>query len=341
MEDARFILRSMHASIRYGETQSHVPALALLPTFGLATHESRRWLAQHHPDAAAALPEQGRVLIETIRNTSKWVDGVRGKPDIALDRFRSVVGHHRTLFYGKARYKWAQRWETDLGVFRCGGVDVLNTHTVGLLMGDWLDPRDPSESGPAIRDASSSMSAQASALVGDDPIADGSFIDALPPITLHDFRSERYYSDMPVPTAEGSGGYTHLIRNSLAWLRLMRASNDDERGAVFKFRFVGLYHAASALQSFRIPVPSEVELFLEVPTARALRNALVHYSPHHDSPRGALDPERPRAALVEHAYNSSFDDIEASLERLIVELHMQIDSHVRGLEEIRRKSRRR
>lgn len=321
LEDARFVLRTMQAALQSSARQHHVPSLALLPTFSLATFETRRWLSQHFPEAAAELPTEGAHLVETVRNASKWVDAARGKPDVALGRFGDVVSRHAAEFLGNARFRWLQRFETDLGVYRCGGVDVLSTHAIGLLLGQWAEPSGGAGvNGNAVREAAANMSLQASALADGHALAQESFVDTLAPFTMHDVRSAGYYGTVSEDGRSTLGGYVHLLHCSLAWASMMHASSEDERGAAFKFRFLALYHAASSLSSLNVAIPSGCQRLLFNDPARTLRNELVHYNPHHATPLSAMQPDQPRVGLVQHAFQRSFAEIEADVADSITEL---------------------
>ncbi|PKQ35394.1 MAG: hypothetical protein CVT61_06220 [Actinobacteria bacterium HGW-Actinobacteria-11] len=320
LEDAGFIVRTALAMQRQPTDQTSLTAMALIPAFGLITYESRKWLTTHHPDIAESLPDTQLELIESIRNASKWFDASKDGQIVSIERFRNLTDAHKARFMGNTPFKWARRWETDLGLYTHRGVDVLDTHLVGTVLGE-----DALDNGAALRAMSATMSGQAGALYASRE-ALPSFLDELEPFGRRDVRSDSYYAASGIADIAESG-YLHILRTTLAFTELLRPAAALDVGTVFKLQFVTLYHASRTVRRLDASIAPASSL-TDGDGPRQLRNDLVHYSPHHSYPRSALDSNRPRQALVEHVFGDSFPEMAARVSSAVSELHARLRSHL-------------
>ncbi|MBT2495696.1 hypothetical protein J7E45_08755 [Microbacterium sp. ISL-59] len=290
--------------------------MAMLPAFGLITYETRKWLTQHRPDLAQTLPNAELELVESIRNASKWFDASKDGQDVLIERFRALTVDHKAQFMGNTPFLWARKWETDLGLYTHRGVDVLDTHLIGTILG-----ADAWEKGAVVRDMSATVSGQAAALTSEREDLP-SFMDALQPFGRRDVRSDDYYSVAGMDDIAESG-YLHLLRTALAFLELLTPASPRDEGVLFKLQFVGLYHATRAIRRLDASV-APPNLLTDGDGPRQLRNDLVHYSPNHAYPISALDGARPRQALAEHAFNESFSSVAGQVRSSVATLHTQL-----------------
>lgn len=317
-EDARFIVRVARAMKKLDAEQIYVIAMALLPSFALISYESRRWLEQHLSTVADVLPSKEMELVAAIRHAGKWLGADKGSVDARLESYRRVRAAHIDRFMGNTPYRWARKWETDLGLYRLHGVDVLNTHLLGVVLGD----KPPEQLGPLLRHASETMSRQAN-ILSQEQGAGPSFLDKVGPVSLRDVRSDRYFRDSG-RTDLDVAGYLHILWCSLAFLRVLNVADPDDEGTVFKLQFVGLFHVTQSLKMLDPELAAGVGELAEGDIARRLRNDLVHYTPHDKTPASALDPSCPRRALIEHAYRRDALQVAEQLRTTIEGLHARM-----------------
>lgn len=316
LEDARFVVRTAYAIIRSPKQQQAVVSMALLPSFGVVTHESRKWLIQHLPDVANQLPDEELELVADIRNASKWFDASREGQSGAIRRFEELVAAHADEFLDNTPYAWARNLESDLGLYLHGNDVALNTHLIGTMLG-----KDALERGPVVRQMATTMTRQAFKLSGENVAPAPSFVDELRPLMNRNVRSTRYYGKTGLNLAES--GYLHLIWSTLAFLNLMSPAVTDDDASVFKLQYIGLFHATKTVRRL-LPDLAPSSNLTDGDAARQLRNDLIHYTPHHTYPSAALDPQRPRQALVEHAYTDSFPQVAAQTAAEVTELHERL-----------------
>lgn len=314
-EDARFIVRTVHAFSQLDPDQRSMMSMALLPSFSLITYESRKWLHQHMPTITQQLPDGEVDRVESIRHAAKWLGANKTGVEAGLGTFRSMRALHEARFLGNTHFRWTRPLESDLGLYRHRGVDVLNTHLLGLILGDL--PTD--ELGRLLRTASETMVRQAR-LLAHGGVPGPSFLDGVGRISHRDVRSAKYYSkagraDLSI------AGYLHVLWCSLGFLRLLKIADADDEGPIFKLQFVGLFHVAQSLKFLEPALVEDVGELANGDIARRLRNDLVHYMPHDKTPLEALDPLIPRHGLVEHAYGRDACDVSQQLMRDIESLH--------------------
>ncbi|MBD8515318.1 hypothetical protein [Plantibacter sp. CFBP 8804] len=274
--------------------------MALIPSFGIITHETRKWLSQHARDVAAELPADELDLVRTVRNASKWFDASKSGQDGAIGRFSDLTYTHADTFLGNTPHAWARRFEADLGLYLHGNTVVLNTHLVGVMLGT-----DALEKGPVVRRMAATMTGQAASLTNELAAAP-SFLDNMRPFRSRDVRSTQYYGKSGLNLSES--GYLHLVWNTLGFLTFLTPSVEDDEGTIFKLQHVALFHATKTVRRL-LPDCAPPNDLVDGDPARRLRNDLVHYTPHHGYPPAAIDPQRPRQTLVELAYSLPFAEV--------------------------------
>lgn len=233
--------------------------------------------------------------VETIRHAAKWLGANKAGVDAGLSTFRGMRALHEARFLGNTPFRWARSLESDLGLYRHCGVDVLNTHLLGLILGDL--PTE--ELGRLLRMASETMARQAR-LLGHGAVPGPSFLDGMGRISHRDVRSAKYYSKAG-RTDPSTAGYLHVLWCSLGFLRLLKIADPDDEGPIFKLQFAGFFHVVQSLKLLEPALTEDVGELAEGNIARRLRNDLVHYMPHDKTPIEALDPLMPRRGLVQHA----------------------------------------
>lgn len=314
-EDARFVVRTARALPKLDADQSSVASMAMLPSFALITYESRRWLEQHIPSAAQILPSESVERVTSIRHAAKWLTASKAGIDAGLESFRRMRIAHKERFTGNTPFLWARPLESDLGLYRHQGVDVLNTHLVGLVLGG----QTPDGLGPEMQSVSETIARQA-VLLNREHVDGPSFLERMSAVTFRDVRSDRYFRNSGRSDLEVAG-YLHVLWCSLAFLRLLEVVDPDDAGPVFKLQFAGLYHVAQSLKLLDPDLATGLGEVAEGDTARRLRNDLVHYAPHDKTPAFALDPSRPRLALIEHAYGRDASGVAEEVRAAIEQLH--------------------
>lgn len=310
--------RTARAFPRLSPQQASPISMALLPSFALITYESKKWLQQHAPSLAQQFPAGELDRVTAIRHASKWLGANKKGVDVGLESFRRMRIEHEQRFLRNTPFLWARPLETDLGLYRHRGMEILNTHLLGLILGD--QPSD--QVGPLLKIATETMVRQATLLSGAH-VAGPSFLDGLGTISDRDVRSDKYYSkarraDISV------AGYLNVLWCSLAFLRLLKVADPDDEGPVFKLQFAGLFHVVQSLRLLEPELAEGVGDLADGDVARRLRNDLVHYTPHDRTPPEALSAEKPRRRLIEHAYARESGDVAVQLVTAIDDLHARL-----------------
>jgi hypothetical protein len=102
-------------------------------------YESHRYLSAHDPDLGQQLTLEFAPQIEAARHSVKLFDDTRrGYVGLTSWFDQVLVPAHRKAFTGKARWKWARRFETDLGLYTLGDRLVTTTQVATYHAG--IDP---------------------------------------------------------------------------------------------------------------------------------------------------------------------------------------------------------
>jgi hypothetical protein len=295
-------------------------AMGLLPSFALITYESRRWLGQHIPSASKLLPAGDVARVAALRHAAKWINGSKGGLAAGLDIFRQMRTQHEEEFLGNTPYVWARPLESNLGLYRLGGVDVLNTHLLGLALGG----EPPAALGPLLERVSETMVRQAR-LINNADVLGPSFLDDIGPVAKIDVRSDQYYresggDDLAVV------GYLHVLWCSLAFLQVLQVVDPEDEGPIFKLKFAGFMHVVQSLEKLEPQLLVGMDAIAVGHQARRLRNDLVHYTPHDATPAAVMDPFRPRRGIVQHAYGMGITEVSRRLSDAIDRLHSKLSA---------------
>ncbi|MEX1077571.1 MAG: hypothetical protein WED09_00495 [Homoserinimonas sp.] len=288
--------------------------MATMPLLVMTLHESRVWLRAHVP--SLPLPEADAELAKHMRNSTKWFDATKREVDETLGAFDRLVTSHRGRFLGQARFRWARRFERDLGVYTHTGTPYLTTHGIAYAI-----ESDPSatiaELGRRMHGLGESLGRMAVNVLGTADLPDTtSFLSTLSMQKLRsrDVLSADYYS-RAVGTKPSISGYLHAIWAQLAFSEMLAATPmAEDRPTALKYRIIIFGHALTALTRLdqeKVPLARRLlEYYPDFATGsefRKLRNALVHFTPHSNTSATVLDADRPMFGLLEHHLGVNFD----------------------------------
>jgi hypothetical protein len=338
--DLMFARRFMEAFMqRQGEDQMHVPILCMMNYLSLYIHESHRALESLEPQDAAALAAGGNEqIIERSRHTVKFFDdsnrqhgGVNG----VAAQFADITREHRAFFLNNTWLPPARVLETDIAVYRYRGRLVSTTHAISFYTG--LPPesaRVPAAMGQALKSVGESMGRYIASLTNTAPWQGPSFMDVLHlgKIKNRDRRAARFYGQaFDAALSEEVTAALTAFQASLNFLDLMVSAdpNPASAEAVFKLKFITLYHVLSSLTKFTsehgaglspaslsyldavLNHPLTTEIIR--PDRRGFRNTLIHYLPFPQV-TSQLSLDLPLCGLVEAYYlGTSYADMSAAV----------------------------
>lgn len=251
----------------------------------------------------------------------------------------SYLQRARSDFLGNARFKWALRFEADLGMFCRKGLTLAISPTVAYRMGE-----PPTTSTAALGQNAKSVSqahGQALAVLAEAAGQAFKAVATLPLTELgylsrRDRLSSKYLPTRYDPTypegvklvllhVEGDLNTTSLVLPATA------AGHDD---AVFRARVVATYHAVSALAQVNAAYPqtkspfvSRLQALLSSPErqrlysshGRQVRNRCMHYEIRGALPT-VLDPKKPMNGIVEALPNGRpFVDYRSDVDAVLDE----------------------
>ena len=189
------------------------------------------------------------------------------------------------------------------------GTPYLTTHGIAYAV-----ESDPSatvaELGRGMHGLGESLGRMAVNVLGTADLPDTtSFLSTLSMQKLRnrDFLSADYYS-RATGTRPSISGYLHAIWAQLAFSEMLAATPlAEDRPTALKYRIIILGHALTALTRLdqeKVPLARRLleyhPDFAAGSDFRKLRNALVHFTPHSNTPATVLDPDRPMFGLLEH-----------------------------------------
>lgn len=243
------------------------------------------------------LPSEFAAVIQRARHATKLLDDHQKSMDDLWRELNAWLAVHRAEFFGNS-YRLVRFLESDIGLFRSGGRLMLATLPVQFRLG--AEPGMLLEGLGLIHDLAVEHGASLrmlAAVAGDASlISPRQDYSSLGPIPGEDRRSakylaKRYDSELPVAPKllalliEGELTTAHLL------LPLTAVGHLE---AVFRARFVSVFHSLSALQSIltshasarsatTVRVLSVLETaparwMLSDRGARRLRNQCVHYA---------------------------------------------------------------
>lgn len=290
---------------------SPVIYLALLPYLSLYVHEGYSFIADRSPEAAEFLRREHTETIRQSRNRIKILDSRRSSLDDFIRHFRLITQYHHQFFIQK--HKGALGWfkrliQTDLGLFLYDGRLVGTTHIAQLNLGE-----NPSEDALIVGLSQEDVPNRVRSIGFDLGEFLGAMVSVLPILTIRtpgaryrvddealtnkDVKAEQFYQcAFPgIAMPEVSAVLTLVVVHLNFAKELMRRLVTVYSPALFKFKFLSLFHATSSLQTlqdycYSIKAHSETSKhkfrdILSDPFVRkvrrttTLRNALVHYDP--------------------------------------------------------------
>lgn len=289
------------------------------------------------PALARRLPLQP-ALIERARHATKLFDDSARPYQILLGEMHTYLQTARSEFLGHARFKWAHRFETDLGTFRSGRRILGITPTVAYRMGA---PATTTTTALAqIARAVSPALGRALAVLAEAAGSPFTTPASLPygeigDLSHRDLRSADYLLKRYEPTYPEALKLVLLhvegdLNTSILILPVTATGHED---AVFRARVITLYHAVSALtqvESAHSQVKSvdldRLRALLASPETqrlysthgRQVRNRCMHYEIR--GTLGALDPAAPMNGIVEALPNGrAFVDYKSDVDVVLEE----------------------
>ncbi len=318
-----FVLGSRLEQIR------DVAILALMPFVSAFTYESSEYIKRKDPAAVRAL-EPHRELLRASRLRLKLLDDNRKSLEEVLDNASELAAvssgwmmeDHRGVLGPLKRLI-----QPDLGVFFAQDEVFCTTHVAFLNLGLSKEALAASSLsldnlGPYLRDIYKVFGAYLALLlrklnIGMD-VSENAQGTPLPPPEFRDLKSKRLYGKIARRAATSRIPVCLLLTAILSQVNTARLLVPSIAGsnevAVFKVRFVSLFHAASSLQklidqdqddSFLHPdVAQQMGAVLDADSVRNvlelrfLRNNLVHYKVHKRT-ESQLSADLPLFGLVE------------------------------------------
>jgi len=306
---------------------SPFPLLCVLPYLSLIIVESQTYLIRVDPTLAQNLTLQYADVIEQSRHRMKLFDdthlGMEGVADYFSDE---LMAAHRTKFIESVRLPFAAQWKGDLGLSTYDDRQIATTHVIHFNLGtppDMIIRKKPMEPKGMGVDMGGYLATLTSVFKSQLPQMDwdaGSFLARIDPGKLEqkDVRSTKYYRSLfggrlPI----GILAALDTFRSALNTIDVLMAADasPDSAEALFKIRFVTLYHALRGLQQLQsahsrvLDSGAERRLsglqlhsttsMLQSDNARWFRNTLVHYKLATQCPTTALDFGTPLSGLVD------------------------------------------
>lgn len=342
-EDARWIADAILSASR--SRQRGILPLLLIGHSARIVYEGSKLIRSAtpgvgRPSLARRLPSEHAAVIEKARHATKLFDDSARPYQVLLGEMDEYLRRARSEFLGNARFKWALRFETDLGTFRREGRVLAITPTVAYRMGEL-----PTTSTAALaRNAKSVSVAQGQALAILAEAAGQPFTAAatLPYTGIgylsgRDRRSSKYLPTRYEPTYPESLKLVLLhVEGDLNTADLILpetvAGHDD---AAFRARVITTYHAVSALAQadaansqahspkvdrLRALLASPQKRRLYSPHGRQVRNRCMHYEIKGALATASLDPAKPMNGIVETLPNGRpFTDFREDIDVVLEE----------------------
>lgn len=138
-EDARWIADAILSASR--SRQRGILPLLLIGHSARIVYEGSKLIRSAtpgvgRPSLARRLPSEHAAVIEKARHATKLFDDSARPYQVLLGEMDEYLRRARSEFLGNARFKWALRFETDLGTFRREGRVLAITPTVAYRMGE-------------------------------------------------------------------------------------------------------------------------------------------------------------------------------------------------------------
>ncbi len=320
-QDAQFARRFAEGFKRNPDT-AVIAIFGLFPSLALMVYESQRYLAKHFPDVADQLHLQHADLIARSRHSLKFFDQPKKTVSELLDYFDREIRQPQTEeFTGNARFAWARRFETDLGLYFFRKTLVTNTHAAALALGLSSGEFRSEDRSSLLYGAGLDIGHYFGALSLPGEVQT-TFVDFVSKTDLHskDVKSWRYYVEgdrSPDQAAIAHGGLLKSFEAALGFVQTMLSLDmlEESRPTVFKIKYITVYQIVSSLRVLEEDesvslsekqralcsgLQSKVDPGLfSSKGSRLLRNTLVHYELMNNIDVGSLDVTRPLYGLVE------------------------------------------
>ncbi len=306
---------------------SPIPLLCLMPYLSLIIYESQRYLVGWEPTLAQTLALQHAHVIEQSRHRIKLFDDTQlGMEGVAKYFSEDLMAAHRAKFIQSVRLPLAALWKADLGLYAYGNRQIATTHVVHFNLGtspDMLRRGNENVTKGVGEDMGKYLAVLSGSLKLTFPQLNWDAKSLLSQIDSgqlahKDVRSSKYYpshfgGNLPI----GIGAALDAFRCALNTIDVLISADmsPEAAEAVFKIRFVTLYHVLKGVQqlhsvhSHALDQEADQRLIdieqhattsmLLTDNARWCRNTLIHYGINRSVPTGDLDLLKPLAGLAE------------------------------------------
>jgi len=307
-----------------------IPLFCMNNYISLFIYESHKALKQIDPARATQLEYDNSDVIERVRHTVKlFKDAAPDKGIVGVATyFEELLAASRTYFLSSVWLPLARRWVKDLGVWSYRGRLVTTTQVASFYLG--AEPQevgDPESLGQSFKAVAESQGGYVADFLGVQPWqGPPTFVDAmdLDEIENKDVKFAEYFEGTFDPAFdEGLVGALAAFRCALNFCDVMLSgdASADSAEAVFKIKYVTLYHVLASLEELKkhyvadlnarslgildaILSNSTTGLMLARNSA-GLRNTLIHYRPAAKA-AALLSLNLPLCGLVE-AYVPGYD----------------------------------
>jgi len=301
--DVSFARRFLDNVIAHRES-TVVPLFCMNNYISLYIYESHRALKEFDPARAAQLDYDNSVTIERVRHTIKlFKDTAQGKGMVGVAKyFEELSAVSRQYFLSSVWLPPVRRWVKDLGVWSYHGRLVTTSHVASFYLGATpQDVANPKSLGPAFKAVGESQGKYVADFLGEQPWQGSpTFVDAmnLGEIENKDVKTAEYFAGAFDPSFdEGLIGALMAFRCALNFLDVMLAGDtgDDSAEAVFKLKYVTLYHVIASLEELKkhhaanlsarssgildAILSHSTTVLMMARSSAGLRNNLIHYRP--------------------------------------------------------------
>lgn len=322
-EDARWAMDVLLSGQRQPRLSAFIP-LILGHHFVRIAYEGAETLRSSNPHVG--VPELARLLADKhasvtaqARHVTKLLDDTKKTYDTVIAEFDAIAHEHHEQFTGNA-FRWARRFETDLGIYIADGRLLgatwpaayrlgLSVTAEGTISGHDLAAVTEEWGGTLAVLGAASMDIT-------PPIATLN-LTRLPRVDGRDKRADRYLLErFEISFPDGLKMLLIAIEGEMNILSTLAAHTEPGHElAVFRARAIALYHSLSALTrvsdryaslttdgmtALRDLLASAPAQSLLSRSGKMLRNRCMHYEIR--DARVAIDPSLPMFGIVESRF---------------------------------------
>lgn len=302
--DAKFagtVISSM--SIAELANVSPIAAFCMSSYFSLFVYEGYARLSGVEPQLVSPLSSLAASVGERSRHSLKFFEDTRRGIEGQISYFENeILAAHSEEFTGNTPVPFAQRWETDLGLFRYNGRLISTTHSATYALG--LDPRTMFDEGMGqeLSGIMSEFGSYFARLGATLDVSADSFLKHISTSKIgmdEDVQSGPYYEK--IFNGANTPGINCLMTVFQSNMNFVDAvltaggTNDSTEYSPFKIRFLTIYQILRSLDLLRAERASqltsdslaaiadilntaEAQTIID-PTAKPFRNTLMHYGP--------------------------------------------------------------